>query len=678
MTSLKGLLPRVRDIQRAAAAAPKSDADVEGWRELLSDATSERTFLECFKIQTDLPEDAPEDADPWVPFRLRAWQIAEDDAIERIRKTGRPAKLRMPKARGTGASSYNIAKFGFCRPLRRPGYRTLIIAQDQEESEEHLSRLDDFYQQCDWSALAALGITLERSNRRSITIKFVDPKTGRFLGRSRVRVKTARAKGLGRGGGYDAIVTTERPHWFEKCKRDLKSFLARLSRTRWSAHIDESSPNGLDEFYEDCIAAEKRKGGYELFFIPAFSRPENYIRVRTEPEREALLATLGKSPEHGGEDERESFDRCVTYWMGGDPYVQIKEPLDLAAAKEKALEWVKFRREAIEGECRGSVEHFHQEHGTTLEEAFQGSGRPVLDIATIRSWSDLAAMERGTWRRYSLEIKSGGNVVATENRSGLWEVRELPKKDGTYCFGSDCAGGEEKHADGKTEADFSYTSIGDVYTGESVAELEAHIEPHLYALEIAKASRFWRCAVRDEIALGLVEANNDMGGATINTLMLTDFDWGNGAECVLETTKSVKTDTGTETRTQIGWRTGPKSKEMLVTALRRFISEWGKRKPDDTRRSPWSLRVIQQMTRYVYKGRKMEAESGFDDGVVSEALKQMARRMLIDEGRVPIRSSVAPRPPDPQRDLFEILLRQKQQQEAKARKLRGLAALPGF
>lgn len=639
MTSLSGILPRARDIRRAAAAAPKSNKDVEGWRKLLDEQqTDERMFLGCFKIQSDIPEDAPEDADPWVDFVFRAWQEKLYERLFHIRtQLRRHAKIRMPKARGTGASSFSIALYGFCRILRRPGFRCLVIAQDQDESEEHLSRLTDFYEQAfderGTAALAALGITLEKSNRRSITIKFVDPKTKRFLGRSRVRVKTARAKGLGRGGGYDAIITTERPHWPDKCKRDLKGFLARMTRSRWSAHIDESSPNGIDDFFKDCQDAEKGRGGYEVFFIPAYARPENYIAFRSPEERATLESSLGKTQEHGGDDELESYHRCVGYWQ--------QEGLELTDAEAKALEWAKFRREAIEGECRGSVENFHQEHGTTISESFQGSGRPALELSVVRSWVEQAYAERATWTRYSLEQREGGTVIAVPNRNGLWSIREMPRADGYYCHGEDCAGGEETDSEGK-ETDFSYASIGDVYTGDTIAELEAHIEPHLYADEIAKASQFWRCP--DSVARGLVEANNDMGGATINTLMLTEFDWGDGVECLLETTRQVKTDTGFEKRTQLGFKTGPKSKETLISALRRFLTEVGPRRKDETRRCPWSFRVVQQMTRYVYKGKKMQAESGHDDGVISEALKQLARRMLLDGGEVPIAAKVTRAP----------------------------------
>lgn len=670
--NLAKTLPRARDIRRAAAAAPKRREDVEAWRRLLDDELiDERQFLGCFKIRTDLGEDAPEDADGMVPFMFRAWQTAMYESLVATREKRRPAKKRMPKARGTGASSFSLALLGFCRPLRRCGYRFLAIAQDQTESEEHLGRLDDFYQQAfdgggNEAALRALGITLEVSSRRSKVIKFVDPATGQFLGRSHVRVKTARSKGLGRGGGYDAILTTERPHWPEKCKNDLTGYLSRLTKSRWSAHIDESSPNGLDDFYEDCMSAQKGRGGYELFFIPAYARPENYIRVRSPEEAAEIFESLGKADDLGGVDEVESFHRCVTYWKGLDPYIQVPlaDRLDDAAAHAKALEWTKFRREAIEGECRGSVENFHREHGCTLAEAFQGSGRPVLNVTKLRSWMERALGERESWKQYRLEQRSGGEIEAVEDRFGLWSIRDMPKADGVVAYGADCAGGEEMNADGKKESDFSYCVVGEIYSGEAVAELCEHIEPHLYAEEIAKAAQFWRLkkpvdTEREErrrrlglkvkklrsdgdVAMGLIEANNDMGGATINTLMMTEFPWGNGLTCVLETSAKVKTDMGVEVRKQYGFRTGPKSKEVLVTDLRRYIDEVGRFEPHkgDARRCPWSYRTLHQMTKYVYKGRKMEAESGHDDGVVAEALMQMSRRMLMEDGRVPLKSKL--------------------------------------
>ena len=631
MTNLSSILPRARDIRRAAAAAPKVQAEVEAWRTMLDDRqVDEVSFLGCFKIQTDLAEDADDDADPWVYFTLRSWQAAEYQKIQWFQERKRPAKLRLPKARGTGASSFNIALFGFCRPMRRPGYRTLIIAQDQEESEEHLSRLNDFYEQVDWAALKALGIERETSSKRAIVISFKDPETGRFLGKSRVRVKTARAKGLGRGGGYDAIITTERPHWFEKCKRDLRGFLARLSRTPWSAHIDESSPNGFDSFYQDCLSAEQHKGGYELFFIPSYCRPENYKRFDDDAQRAALKAAMGTSPDHGGPLETEHYERCMGYWK--------QEGLDLAAAEEKALQFTHWRREEIEGTCGGSVENFCCEHGTTMSEAFQGHDRPVFKTHIVKTWAEAANAVR--WTRGDL-VQQGTEIAFNENNRGLWIISRMPKDGNVHCFGADLASGRERQAGAGKETDFTDVMVDDVYTGATVAELHAHLWPHDVGAEILKAAWFFRRRGIDLPMRGLIELNMDHG-ALAQELKRTEAFWGMGEDCLLVIEKKTETTTGYQIAKELGFWTSNKSKPRLLAEMHKLIEEVGKFSPAKEIACPWTWATIQEILRYVYLPRReggqpeLGAESGHDDRVIAKSLALMARDVILRAGDLPL------------------------------------------
>jgi len=597
--------------------------------------TSERDFLQSFKIQTDLAEDADEDASPWVPFVWRSWQSEMYDQIQWFQKRKRPAKLRLPKARGTGASSFSIALFGFCRTLRRPGYRTLIIAQDQTESEEHLSRLTDFYEQVDWKALEALGITRERANRTSLIIVFRDPRTKRFIGRSRVRVRTAKAKGLGRGGGYDAVLTTERPHWPEKCKRDLKGFLARLSRTPWSAHIDESSPNGLDSFYKDCLGAEKGKGGYHLFFIPSFRRPENYKRFDDEQQRHDLVASLGAKDEYGASLEMEHYQRCLAYWAN--------EGMETTEAETKALSFMHWRREEIEGNCGGSVAHWCQEHGTTMEESFQGSDRPVFKTHISNTW--VQAAHGREWTRGNL-IEKVNDVIFEPHPGGLWLVDEgavLPEN--FHCFGMDLASGRAKLSGTNDDADFTDICVDDVYSGRTVAQMHAHIWTHEVPAEVLKAAWFFRRRGEDQVARGIIELNMDHG-AVANQVERADTFWGTGSECLILLERKTKTSISLTVPKEYGFWTSGESKPELLRGIHEFIDEVGSWKPDMAIRCPWTREQLEEISRYVYiqktdSGRvQMGAESGHDDRVISKALALMARRTLIEWGEVPLSSRV--------------------------------------
>lgn len=620
----------LNETEAALAQGIATKADVDIWRRLLDpQLVDERTFLEQFEIKTDTVEDplTGEAPDPWVPFRWREVQIAEYELFEENMKRQRPTRLRIPKSRGHGVSSWNLALLGFCRTLRIPGYETKVVAQDQDESEEHLARLNDFYEQVDWAALRELGIRKVKSTRKSIVIQFGNMK------KSKVRVMTARKQGLGRGGASDAIITTERPHWPAKAKKDLTGLLSRLSRSKWSAHIDESTANGFEDFYTACMKAQDKVGSYRLLFLPAFKRPNNYLKP-DRFNREELLSDLGKNEHYGGIEEIEKRDQCAAYW-------KEQHLLDDEAAAERALQFIAWRRLTIDDECDGSLAFFWREHPTTLEEAFQGSGRPVFNLPFLRTWADDARRRQEFSILFGLEARDKG-LRAQPRQGGLWRVLEAPKEDVSYCFGCDVSKGYEVHADGVREADFSVVNVKDVFTGRTVAKLRAHLFPHELAWEIVKAAQWFNGAK------GLVEVNND-GGTVVSFIANMETDWGPALECLLQTKRKVHTETGPEERKQLGWYTsgGPGgSKPYMVGVMHRFIEETGRARNDKGEARgpcPWDFDTLTEMLLFVHGDRgKMQAERGHDDCVVAEGLALVSRQMQLEDGDVKIQSPAAP------------------------------------
>jgi len=597
-----------------------------------------------------------------VPFVWRTWQQELYAETEWFKKRKRPAKIRVPKARGTGASSWTLSLIGFCRPLRRPGYRTFAIAQDQDEAEEHLSRLTDFYEQVDWEALKQLGIEREKSNRSSIVIVFRDPKTKRFLGRSKVRVRTAKAKGLGRGGGYDAVLTTERPHWPENAQRGLHSFLTRLSSSPWSVHIDESSPLGLGTFYKDCLAAQKGRGGYHLFFIPCFRRPENYRRFENEQQIHDLKASIGSDDTFGGSVEMTHYQRCAEYWAS--------EGLEPEAVEDKALRFLNWRREEIEGNCGGSVKNFFQEHSTTFEEGFQGSDRPVFKTHVSTTWARVA--EERKWRRGNF-VEKKSSVIFEPHPRGLWLLSDEPQPEDIHCWGLDIASGKERISGSGAEADFTDMTIDNAYSGRTVAEMHAHIWPHEVLPEILNAAWYFRRRGLDEPAKGIIELNMDHGSLSSQVQRATPF-WGDGEKCLLLVPRSVKTSAGVERSEEYGWWTGEATKPELLRAIHEAIDEYGRWQEGKTiLPCPWTREQLEEISRYVYiqragrGGAYMGAESGHDDRVISKALALTARRLLMENGEIQTSSRLKPKVKTPQEELEAFWLGQAKQEREKRR-----------
>lgn len=588
-----------------------TESELARWRKLFDPRqTSVQEFLESFKIKTDAAATEGENAVAEVQFKLRPVQKRLLDKTLAAWKRGRAARFRIPKSRGQGISSFWMAFLGFERVLRVPGYEFTAVGQGQDESEEHLDRLSEFYAQIPRKVLRALGIVRLRGTRK----QFIFRHGGRL--KSRVTVKTARKQGLGRGGQNNAILTTERPHWPAKSKKDLSGLTGRCQNIAGNVIVDESTAMGFDDFYEDCMAArDGRGGGFELFFIASHEKfPQNYDPL--EGEERAFEETIGLNQKYGGAEETLVVKRVAEWWRS---VMKASE----AKARTLALYFLNWRRQKIDADFK-HVNVFHREEPTFLDEAFQGYGRLVFPADLMDANAEPALQRRLRALVGSLETRQGDRVFTVQSHGPL-VVYEKPIQGEEYAFGADVASGELVHASGGDEADFSTIKVVRVSTGEAVARFRAHIYPRPFAREVLRLAAWYNGAQ------GLVEANNH--GGTVITCLLEDeidIDGLRGADILLTTERLMKTDSGPESVKQYGWMTTSRTKPFLASAVVDFLSEWGL--PENRGgASALDMDTLREMLRFVYNERGgMEAETGHDDLVIAYALSLVARKMVHD------------------------------------------------
>lgn len=589
-----------------------SDEELERWRKLFDPKrTSVKNFLQSFTIKTDAASVHGQDVVSEVQFMLRPVQLELLARTERAWRRGKAARFRIPKSRGQGVSSFWMAFLGFERILRVPGYEFTAVAQGQDEVEEHLDRLTEFYGQIPKKVLRALGIVRLRGTRKQFIFRH-----GGYR-KSRVTVKSARKQGLGRGGQNNAILTTERPHWPSKSKRDLSGLTGRCQNIPGNVIADESTALGLDEFHDDCIAARDGKGGgFELFFIASYEKwPQNYAPL--EVDEKTFEESIGKEQRHGGGEEHTVLQRVAKWW---------RKVMDRSAdyARTRALEFLNWRRGKIEADFK-HVNVFHREEPTYLEEAFQGYGRLVFPADLMELNLDAARIRRGNAMRGSLIVVAGERRFDLSS-DGPLVIFERPVMGELYAFGADVASGALVHASSGDEADFSALEMLHARSGRTVAVFKQHIYPHPFATFILRLAAWYNGA------LGLVESNND-GGTVISHLLDDEVEIGGltGGDIMLTTERMVKIDTGAENVRQYGWKTTTRTKPFLASAVTAYLMEWG----DPSSRageSPLNLETLHEMLRFVYNARGgMEAETGHDDLVIAHALALSARKMVLED-----------------------------------------------
>ena len=623
---------------RAAFAAEDEmrGLSIAQWK-VLFDArkTSIADFLSVWKIRTERTGDQPS---KFVRFVLHDWQQELLRRCLAAWKEGRAYKVRIPKSRRLGVSAFWRAFLGFERVLRIPGFEHTITAQSTDDAGEHLQYLREFYLQVPTPVLKALGVKRLRSNASEFAFLH-----GKFE-ISRVRVKTSRANGLGRGGQNNGIHMTERPHYTPKAKKDLNtSLLPNCANVAGNVIPDESTAMGFDEFYDDCIAARDGVGDYDLFFLPAMARPLNYRKFKSNRELEKLKALCGTERRYGGVGEEERA-RVLTeqFWLserGATPVV----------AELRSWEFVHWRRYTINDETKHITAH-RREHPQTLEEAFSGSGRLVYPPEIIEPWLEAA---RRNWRD-----AEPGTVAIHDGRpsfgvreDGMMLVRERPVPDGNYVMGVDVASGHRVIAGSREEADFSTAVVLDAYSGRTVATFRGHVFPRAFADVVVLMSGYYNWAKT------FVEVNID---TVVGHILEMDYEIAgvNPADMLLTSERKIRTETGWSKQTRFGWYTSAQTKRWMISVTEQYMREWaeGSVPPVDAVTSA-------ELLRYVYDDRgSANAEAGHDDMVIAWGLALVARQNVLGFGEVPLMSKRKEAPADP-------FLEQFRQREAQKREM---------
>lgn len=655
------------------AKAPPSEGTVaseDAWLAILTDVTSGRfnrysprgkaqntaDFLSLFQIPTETEEG-------YTFMRMEgSHQFQFDNLVLTYEdwEEGRRADFINPKSRRRGCSQ-GWRAFFFERVVRIPGWRGTIIAQTDPDAMGHLESLHELAAQLPKGALAKANIRQVKSGAREIAFRH-----GRFR-TSSVTVKTASARGLARGQQLNGILQTERPHWSPKAKKDRSAFLGSCRAIPGNIVIDESTANQHDDFHEDVMRAQEGVSDAHLIFLPSHEHDINRLPLRGG-EAERLMAKLGKEKLFGERNEVDAYERRLTYRTAGCGWSEED-------ARRDALEFISWRRFKIANEFQ-SVRVFWREEPTTIEEAFAGSARTVLPIDIMDSWVKPADEKTANAKHGKLVIVQRGANRTLEflpDHKGPLVVYEDPVPGEIYCFGGDTASGWEVQASSGTEADFSTLAIKELFSGRTVAEINAHMFPKPFAQTLLEAAVWYNAAK------GYIETNLD----TVVALLIEDADIEClgyvGSDILLTSERKMRVQgVGTQVSNVFGWRTTSKSKEYMAARHERFMVEWGEHDEKNKRGSPVGKETLAQMRKIIRKPTaksketgsraqtKIEAEIGHDDRWVAEALAVIARDELMTNGEVPLASRVKKPEPDPFLAHFmrdEIRKREKELRE---------------
>lgn len=348
-----------------------------------------------------------------------------DEALEKQRAAGQPMRVIIGKARKLGMSTWVQAKI--CQRITQHDFQNALTVCHRADATQDMADMQELmYERLptdsqlaeliygDGSGQAApfsvrpqkLNASTSRSNIRFMELG----QRARRWEKSIYRTMTAGSKGGGRAGTPSIVHASEFAH-YEDPDYGVGLFNA-LPLEPETIGVIESTAKGFNHFFKlwDLAVRGSEDPETGVVWVPLFygwqDNPRNSLPFLTDRARERFERTVG---DEGG---------------GGDP-----EEVLLVESFGVTLEQLNWRRAIINGpEGNGSIEWFHQEHPTTAEQMFIGSGQPVfpgiLVARAIREAGEAPAPVEGVLR--GLDWRERKTRAGTVNvpQTALWVPAE--------------------------------------------------------------------------------------------------------------------------------------------------------------------------------------------------------------------------------------------------------------
>jgi hypothetical protein len=338
---------------------------------------SRRKWIERFILIQD------KQSGEMVPFKLNETQRALEAVVLRQERAGLPVRTNTLKARQHGVSTY-VAAVIVHQQLTVKNFRALLMGHKRGSASAIQGRLLNMIEEIRHKDGPRWLLHLDKSNRNEIV--FARPF------RSSVLVDSAESPDF-RGDtlrGFHAIEPAEWPKAAEKANAVLKC----IPKAAGTFVFVEGTARGDTGWFAETWKAAWKSGrdtsellaGTRALFFPWYIHEKYrwsvvYGRPLPQAAIDEIKGTLTQ-------EEQRLLQR--TY---------LRRGVGLVSVDYDQLAW---RRMAIQEECQGRVEFFHQEYPSTPEEAFQSTGLRFFNAATITETRDKYA-QAPAWRGDTLD-----------------------------------------------------------------------------------------------------------------------------------------------------------------------------------------------------------------------------------------------------------------------------------
>jgi len=243
-----------------------------------------------------------------VPFKFNRAQEYLHKKLEAQKADTGWVRALIVKGRQQGCSTYVGGRF-YHKALTQKGRRVFVMSHEAESTTKLFTMVETFYEG------TPVSIQQEKDIDNTKHYRFAKTK-------SEYRVGTAGNANIGRGGTLQHFHGSEVAYW-ENTEGLETGILESVAELPGTEIILESTANGMGGFfYEQCMAAIKGQGDYQLIFIPWYWQdeyrrqvPKNFELINDESECKKL---------YGLDDEQIFWRRKKTEKFGRGEYERGK------------------------------------------------------------------------------------------------------------------------------------------------------------------------------------------------------------------------------------------------------------------------------------------------------------------------------------------------------------------
>ena len=499
-----------------------------------------------------------------ILFRLSRPQRRFVERLERLRKTGKPIRIVLLKARQWGGSTVSQLYMAWLQLVHKVGLNSLIIAHQGAGSDEIKDMFDRMIKAYPVEMLHKLGEAYDANEPKLVGVG----KSGSIYRvpqrNCKIKIGTAERPDSCRGGDYNLVHLSEVGLWKategKKPEDIVRSACSGVLYRPYTMIVYESTANGTGNFFQrEYDMASKGKSQFEAMFVSWFD-----IEIYSTPVDDILSFAANLYDNRNNDNVASSREESGKYlwWLW-------EKGATLEAIHWYILERAKYNEHAS----------MASEYPSDDVEAFVHSGTMVFDKYKVEAFKKYCKEPRFVGDVYA-DADEGKNALKNlrfvEDRQGvLWiwekpEIDEDEKVTNRYLTVVD-VGGRSSKADWSVIVVFDRLFMAEGGRPAVVAQWYGHCDIDLLAWKAAQIAAFYdnSLLVIESNTLETHDKERDVDGDQ-SQFILNQIK---GVYPNLYARKQSEEDILQGLPTKYGFHTNVATKPMVISTLVKVIRE---------------------------------------------------------------------------------------------------------